>query len=156
MKRDGTWLKESGGEGIAGGGGRSVVTRGVVTRGVVTRGVVTRGVVTRKVVTRGVAWIHDLGVLQEEWLRGVCFAVFASPCLLRRACFAVLASQCLLRSVCFAGLALRGLYPGAYFKVTTSKFQLRNFGEASDFARLKLCGHQTLRVAIFACITLCV
>ena len=117
MKRDGTGLKESGGEGIACGGCRSVVTRGV-------------------------AWIHDLGVLQEEWLRGVCFAVFAS--------------QCLLRSVCFAGLALRGLYPGAYFKVTTSKFQLRNFGEASDFARLKLCGHQTLRVAIFACITLCV
>jgi hypothetical protein len=118
MKRDGTWLKESGGEGIACGGGRSVVTRKVVTR----------GVVTRKVVTRGVAWIHDLGVLQEEWLRGACFAVFA----------------------------LRGLYPGAYFKVTTSKFQLRNFVEASDFARLKLCGHQTLRVAIFACIKLCV
>ena len=62
MKRDGTGLKESGGEGIACGGCRSVVTRGVVTR--------------------GVAWIHDLGVLQEEWLRGVCFAVFASPCLL--------------------------------------------------------------------------
>ncbi len=117
MKRDGTGLKESGGEGIACGVGRSVVTRGV-------------------------AWIHDLGVLQEEWLRGVCFAVLASPCL--------------LRGVCFAVLALRGLYPGAYFKVTTSKFQLRNFVEASDFARLKLCGHQSLRVAIFACITLCV
>ena len=73
MKRDGTGLKESGGEGIACGGGRSVVTRKVVTR---------------KVVTRGVAWIHDLGVLQEEWLRGVCFAVLASRCLLRRACFA--------------------------------------------------------------------
>ena len=87
--------------------------------------------------TRGVAWIHDLGVLQEEWLRGVCFAVFAS--------------QCLLRSVCFAGLALRGLYPGAYFKVTTSKFQLRNFVEASDFAVIKLCGWQTLRVSNFAC-----
>ena len=116
MKRDGTGLKESGGEGIACGVGRSVVTRGV-------------------------AWIHDLGVLQEEWLRGVCFAVLASPCL--------------LRGVCVAVLALRGLYPGAYFKVTTSKFQLRNFVEASDFARLKLCGHQTLRSSNFAVIRLC-
>ena len=83
MKRDGTGLKESGGEGIACGGCRRVVTRGVVTRGVVTRGVV----------TRGVAWIHDLGVLQEEWLRGVCFAVFA----------------------------LRGLLCGAYILVLTLK-----------------------------------
>lgn len=86
MKRDGTWLKESGGEGIACGGGRSVFTRGV-------------------------AWIHDLGVLQEEWLRGVCFAVLASRC----------------------------IYPGAYFKVTTSKFQLRNFVKASIFACITLC-----------------
>ena len=65
MKRDGTGLKESGGEGIACGVGRSVVTRGV-------------------------AWIHDLGVLQEEWLRGVCFAVFAAPCLFRRVYILVL------------------------------------------------------------------
>ncbi len=75
MKRDGTGLKESGSEGIACWGDRSVVTRGVVTR---------------RVVTRGVAWIHDLGVLQEEWLRGVCFAVFAAPCLFRRVYILVL------------------------------------------------------------------
>ena len=124
MKRDGTGLKESGGEGIAGGGGRSVVTRKVVTR----------GVVTRKVVTRGVAWIHDLGVLQEEWLRGVCFAVFAS--------------QCLLRSACFAGLASQGLLRRAYSPVVISNRSLRR-SYCEFFGRdLQVCVYQTLRVTV--------
>jgi hypothetical protein len=116
MKRDGTGLKESGGEGIACGGGRSVVTRGVVTRGVVTRGVVTRGVVTR-----GVAWIHDLGVLQEEWLRGACFAAFVS--------------RCLLRGVCFAGLIPRWLFPIVHYGDPTANFSEGIF----KFACIKLC-----------------
>ncbi len=81
MKRDGTGLKESGGEGIAYGGARSVATRNVVAR---------------VVVTWVVVWIHDLGVLQEERLRGVYFAVLVSRCLLRGVYFAVFISWCLL------------------------------------------------------------
>lgn len=60
-------------------------------------------------------------------------------------------SQCLFRGVCFAVFISPCLYPGAYFNVTTSKSQLRNFGEASDFAVIRLCGWLSLRVSHFAC-----
>lgn len=115
MKRDGTGLKESGGEGIACGGNRSVVTRIVVTRGVATRGVV---------------WIHDLGVLQEERLRGVYFAVFASPCIFRRFYILVLTLKCLLQS--------------SSFEISGRLQTLRS----SDFAGGNLCVYYTLRVTV--------